>query len=145
MDDIDFDDFIRQQDAKNTIKGNKSSWRCLKRFFNSIGEKRELGQIRPKELDKLLSRFFMEVVRVDGTPYQPDVLSTIHRGLKRHLDESKYGFNILQDEVFSTSRKVLAARRKKLLREGFGGRPNATRDLSEVEVERLWEEDFFGK
>ena len=116
MDDIDFDDFIRQQDAKNTIKGNKSSWRCLKRFFNSIGEKRELGQIRPKELDKLLSRFFMEVVRVDGTPYQPDVLSTIHRGLKRHLDESKYGFNILQDEVFSTSRKVLAARRKKLLR-----------------------------
>ena len=36
--------------------------------------------------------FFMEVVRDDGKPYQPDVLSTMHRALKRYLDNKNYGW-----------------------------------------------------
>ena len=64
----------------------------------TIGEKCTLELIPPVELDKLLSRFFMEVVRTtDGVPYQPDVLS-MHRGqIKRYKDDKKYGKNILQD------------------------------------------------
>ena len=113
--DIDFDEFIREQDAKNTIKGNMSAWRCVSRYMSGIGEKRAVHNIPPVELDRLLSRFFMEVLRADGKPYQPDVLSTMHRGLKRYLDTKNYGINILKDEIFAKSRKVLAARRKKLI------------------------------
>lgn len=142
--DIDFDEFIREQDAKNTIKGNMSAWRCVSRYMSGIGEKRAVHNIPPVELDRLLSRFFMEVLRADGKPYQPDVLSTMHRGLKRYLDTKNYGINILKDEIFAKSRKVLAARRKKLKRDGYGGRPNATRELTLEEVDRLWEEGFFG-
>ena len=36
------------------------------------------------------------------------------------------------------------ARRKKLKRDGFGGRPNATRSLSDDEVNELWEQGYFG-
>ena len=46
-----------------------SAWRCFSRFLSSIGEKRA-GLIPSIELDKLLCRFFMEVVRGDGIPYQ---------------------------------------------------------------------------
>ena len=51
-----------------------SAWRCFSRFLSSIGEKRS-GELIPSiELD----RFFMEVVRGDGIPYQPDVLVSIN-------------------------------------------------------------------
>ena len=86
----------------------------------------------------------MEVVRADGIPYQPDVLSTMHRGIKRYLDNKIYGKNILHANIFEKSRKVLAARRKKLKRDGFGGKPNPTRELTEDEIDQLWNEDYFG-
>ena len=89
-------------------------------------------------------RFFMEIVHTDRVLYEPDVLSTMHRGIKCYLDDKKYGKNILQDPVFEKSRKVLAALRKKLKREGYGGRPNATRELTQDEIDRLWTEGYFG-
>ena len=51
--DIDFDNFIREQDAKNTIKGNMSAWRCISKYLLSIGEKRAIELIPPIELDKV--------------------------------------------------------------------------------------------
>ena len=144
MAECDFESFIREQDARNTIKGNNLACRTFTKFISSVGEKRPVESIPPIELDRLLSRFFMEVVRVDGMPYQPDVLSTIHRGLKRYLDTKNYGKNILKDDIFDKSRKVLAARRKKLKRDGYGGNPNACRGLSEDEINELWKRKYFG-
>ena len=144
IEDQEFDDFIRQQDAKNTIKGNVFSSRVLINYFKTINETRKIEWIPPVELDKLLCKFFMIVVQKNDKPYQPDVLSTIHRGINRYLQVNKYKVNILKDPVFEKSRIVLAARRKKLKRDGFGGRPNATRELSQVEINRLWTEGYFG-
>ena len=144
IEDQEFDDFIRQQDAKNTIKGNVFSSRVLINYFKTINETRKIEWIPPVELDKLLCKFFMIVVQKNDKPYQPDVLSTIHRGINRYLQVNKYKVNILKDPVFEKSRIVLAARRKKLKSDGFGGRPNATRELSQVEINRLWTEGYFG-
>ena len=63
----------------------------------------------------------MESVKKTGDPYEPDCLSTIHRGLKRYLEGINYPANILVDQDFQTSRKVLAARRKELRKQGLGG------------------------
>ena len=30
--DSDFDNFIREQDAKNTTRGNMNAWRCLSKY-----------------------------------------------------------------------------------------------------------------
>ena len=65
-----FHNYIRNQDAKTTM----------------ASERRPLNEIQPLELDGLLSRFFMESVKKTGDPYEPDCLSTIHRGLKRYLE-----------------------------------------------------------
>ena len=140
----DFDDFIRQQDAKNTIKGNIFSSRVLINYLKTINETRKLEVIPPFELDMLLCKFFMNVNQKNGKPYQPAVLSTIHRGINRFLQTKNYKVNVLKDKIFEKSRRVLAARRRKLKRDGFGGRPNATRELSLVEIDRLWTEGYFG-
>ena len=79
----------------------------------------------------------------NGEEYQPDVLSTIYRALNRYLDVKNYGVNILNDELFKKSRDVLAAKRKVLKKMGIGGKPNATRELREEEVNILYEKGYF--
>jgi hypothetical protein len=53
-------------------------------FFTSIGEERAPGQIPPKELDSIMARFFLGVLKKDGTKYEPDSLSSMYNSLERH-------------------------------------------------------------
>ena len=48
-----------------------------------------------------------------------------------------------QDNKFSKSREVLAAKRKNLVRHGKGNRPNATTELTEAEKDALFENEQF--
>ena len=140
-----FQEFIRAQDAKNTKASNKYAFSTLTKFLNNIGERRDIHVIPPNELDGLLGRFFMEAKKKDGKNYEPGVLSTIHRALKRYLDTKNYydDTNILTDNRFITSRKVLAANRQELRKAGLGQKPNAARELSETEEDMLFEKEYF--
>ena len=138
-----FKDYIRSQDAKNTISSNRAAFKAVSRFFAEIGESRQVQAIPPNELDGLLARFFMEVKKKNGKCYQPDCLSTMHRAMKRYLDNMNYGTDILHDRMFETSRKVLAARRKELRKLGYGGTPNAARELTESEETMLFDQGYF--
>jgi hypothetical protein len=57
--------------------------------FTSIGEERALGQIPPKELDSIMARFFLGVLKKDGTEYEPDSLGSKYNSLDRHLRDMK--------------------------------------------------------
>ena len=96
------------------------------------------------KLDKLLCHFFKDVRKQTGEEYKPDTLSSFHRSIQRRFGELKLPFNILKDEVFCRSRQVLAAKRKNLVKQGKGSRPNATRELEDEEEENLFESGEFG-
>ena len=138
-----FESYIRKQDAKTTIASNKFALSAIKRYLATIAERRVIHSIPPLELDGLLSRFFMESVKRNGEPYEPDCLSTIHRSFKRHLEGKGYPVNILVDDNFKTSRKVLAARRKELRKQGLGGKPNAARELTKEEEDMMFSGNYF--
>ena len=87
----------------------------------------------------------MKVKQISGKDYEPDCLTTINRGLQRHFDEMGKKINILVDEGFEQSRKVLAAKRKQLKNLGLGNKPNATRELEENEVDKMFSQGFFGE
>ena len=70
--------YIRSQDAKNTVASNRFALSTVSKFLEKISERREIHLIPPNELDGLLSRFFMEVLKKNGKSYEPDALSTIH-------------------------------------------------------------------
>jgi len=59
------------------------------------------------------------------------------------LHENGSLINIFKDNEFSKSREGLAAKRKNLVRQGKGNRPNATRELSEAEEDALFENGQF--
>ena len=58
-------------------------------FFISVGEMRDSVEIPAKDLDSLLSRFFLGVLKKNGDEYEPDSLSSMFNSLDRHLKDSK--------------------------------------------------------
>ena len=137
--------FISAQKSSNTVKKTKSDIRALKRFCSTIDETREPETMTAKELDKLLSRFFKDITKENGEEYEPSSLTSFQRSFQRYFSEKKLPFNIFEDDEFSRSRQVLAAKRKSLVQSGFGNKPNATRELTEEEQEKLFETRQFGE
>ena len=63
---------------------------------------------------------------------------------KRATSATLLPFNILKDDAFSRSRSVLAAKRKSLVKEGRGNKPNASCELMDEEEAKLFETGKFG-
>ena len=51
--------------------------------------------------------------------------------------------NLKLDTEFARLRKVLASRRKQLTQLGMGNKPNATRPLEDLEVDKLYKKWLF--
>ena len=73
-----------------------------------------------------------------------DTVSSFQKSIQRHITEQKLPFNILKDDAFSRSRSVLVAKRKSLVKEGRGNKPNASCELTDEEEAKLFETGKFG-
>ena len=60
-----------------------------------------------RSLDKILQRFYAELMKSDGTDYEPESLKVMIACLDRHLWEHGATHSILKDKCFETSRKTL--------------------------------------
>ena len=106
----DLERLISNTENKNT---NKTTRTWVNRF-NSWRESRELAQelheIPPEELDKILQSFYAELVKSDGTDYEPESLRVMIACLDRHLREHGATYSILKHKCFERSRKMLEGR-----------------------------------
>ena len=110
------DDFINQQKSANTNKKKVTDVITLIRYIEANGMKNEKIESLPaSELDFLLWNFFLNARKKNGEEYEPATVSSFQRSIQRYLSEKKYPFNILKDNEFEKSRKVLAAKRKSLV------------------------------
>lgn len=92
----------------------------------------------------MLAKFFKDVRKINGEEYEPGTLTGFQRSIQRFLSDSGSSFNILKDDKFSLSRKVIEAKRKNLVLQGKGNKPNATRSLTDEEEEKLFQSGEFG-
>ncbi|XP_069109437.1 uncharacterized protein KIAA1958-like [Argopecten irradians] len=137
----DLRNYIMSKRNENTVKKTEG---CIKRFKDWIqapprSDPREVLQILPFELDTYIGGFLLSLQKNDGSNYEPDTLTSFHRGIDRYLRENGYSFNILTSDLFATSRQVLQSRRKELKQKGLGNRPNKAQPVSDNEEEMLWE------
>ena len=95
--------------------------------------------IPPATLDKLLGKFFEGVREQNDSENEPDSISSFQKSIQRHLRELKLPFNILQEEEFRRFKEVLAAKRKNVVKQGRGNKPNACRGLTGEEEEKLFD------
>ena len=63
--------------------------KVITHVFTSIDEERAPGQIPPKDLDSIMARFFLGVLKKDGTECEPDSLGFMYNSLDRHLRDMK--------------------------------------------------------
>ena len=78
-------------------------------------------------------------------PYEPSTLTSFQRSLQRYLKDKGSKLNILKDNEFSKSRKVLLAKKKQLVEESAKGiRPRAAREIAEEEEDLLFTSGGFG-
>ena len=83
--------------------------------------------------------------KLDGTEYEPVSLTCFRRSRQRSLNERGSGMNIIDGDKFKLSREVLSAKRRQLVVEhGKGNKPNAARELTEGEKDKLFECGEFG-
>ncbi|XP_031556236.1 uncharacterized protein LOC116292998 [Actinia tenebrosa] len=120
--------------------------KCFYRFLGEINKTNvQILDLAPKELDHLLGKFFKNIRKVTGEEYEPSSLTGLQRSIQRFLSDSRSKMNILKDDEFALSRKVLEAKRKNLVEQGKGNRPNATRSLTkEEEEDKLYQNGAFG-
>lgn len=117
-------------------------------FVAASGEKRDILDIPPNILDVLVGTFIKTAMYFDKDgnekDYEPDSLTSLHRGIDRYLRENGYKKSLVNDDVFATSKKVLEARRKELKAKGKGNKPNKAEPITGDEEEKLWEEGALG-
>ena len=140
--------FVDDNKAKNTVKKTKSDMNLWYRWCTSVGEKRKIEEIEDlSEVNRLLSHFFMNVKKQDGTEYEPTTLRDCQRSIERHLVKNcGKTYSILRDSQFASSRDVLASKSKFLRRElGKGRKPNKAAELSEEDIEKFWQNGQLGR
>lgn len=145
--------FLKNTKSKSAVYKERTSVNRLYEFMHSMEPpmKKMIYELRPIELDRIMSLFFMNAKKKDpnsiknnGELYQPDSLTSYRNGWHRVLQENEYPFDILKDKEFETSRKVLANRRKQLVGLGLGNKPCATRSLTSKEIDELFKNGYFG-
>ena len=108
--------------SRNKSTVNKTE-NYVKRFRQWLmqpprNEKRQLIDIPPGVMDRYVGGYLMEVKKVNDEDYEPDSLTSIHRGLNRKLEELGYGYSLVTSPEFQTSKKVLEARRRDRVKAG---------------------------
>ena len=86
--------------------------------------------MNPTELDNLIGKYILSIRKADGEEYEPDTLTSYHRGIERYLQEHSYKYSIIKDREFEMSRYALASKRKELKQKGNGGKPNKYEPLT---------------
>ena len=138
-------DFVSKQANLHT---RKKTDQCVSRFRNWLRDTHEITTqlefIPADDLDTYLGAWLLAIRKQDGSDYEPDSLTSFHRGIARFLKAQGYEHCILKDDKFSTSRSVLAAKRKQLKSKGLGNKPNHAEPIPDDMVETLWKKGILG-
>lgn len=136
--------FIRNQKAKSTLKKTENHKNRFVDYLLRVGETRQPEEIIPRSLDVYLSTYIRNLVKFDGTDYEPDSITSIYGSIDRHLREQSYSVSIMDSGEFKNSRDMVEAKRKALKASGKGNKPNSAVSLTNEEIEILWSRGGFG-
>ena len=139
------DDFVNKQKSENTKGRRLLIWTLYSVLLKLMAwiVKQLKAYLRPS-LTTFCQFFFMNVRRKNGE-YEPATFSSFQRNIQWYLSEKKYPFNILKNNEFEKSRRVLAAKHKSLVHEhDRRNKLQAAQAVDENEEDALFEAREFG-
>ena len=142
--DSEISSFIEANRNSNTTKKTKTDLNVWTRWCNSINERGPMEDIPPEELNSLTAHFFIKVRKLNGEEFELGTLTSFQRSFDRYLRQHGKNYNIIQDEIFESSREALESKRKQLRLSGKGTRPNKALGLTNDELEKFCSEKQLG-
>ena len=106
-------------------------------FMKEENQKRNLEEIRPKQLNDFLVEFMIFFRRKDRDEFKPLSLRGLFSSFNRPLKACKYPMIVMEDLEFVQTRKALEARSKQLNKERKSNKPNAAEAKTDGEVSIL--------
>ena len=73
----------------------------FKEYLDACGEKREIEDITPVELQEILKKFVLAVQKKNSVEYEPSSLRVFIQSIDRHLRKNNYGFSSLTTRNFT--------------------------------------------
>ncbi len=146
------DDEIVKARMKAIPKKTRQDTDYCVRLWNSWRDnRRKLGFDVPQlsEVDKIiqaqwLTRFILEVRKINGSEYPPNTLYHIVNGIMRHVRISNPGTDFYKDAEYLGFIASLNAEMKRLQSKGMGSTQKQAESLSTQEEEQLWENQILG-
>ena len=136
--------FIQDTQKKNTRICIQRDIRTLNRYQEEFyNEVTDILQMAPLELNELLSAFFVNIKKVDGSEYEPSSLDNMKNSFETYLADNGYGVS-LDDRAFRLTQKALSQKKKDLWSQGKGRRPNASEEFQPEEEDKLWDSKGLG-
>ena len=136
---------FKQKSLNKNTKKTTSTWmNAYRSWANEKGEREDIENISPEQLNLLLERFYAEIRKKDGTNYEPESLGVMQASIDRFLRENNCNFSIVRDPMFTSSRAVLSGKATVLRESGKGTRPNSAKALTWEEEEELWQTNKLG-
>ena len=124
-----------------------SLWNEWRDDRNSRSEEQvpsDICALSPEELQRWLSRFVLQVRKMDGKEYCPDTLYHIVCGVMRFLRQNgKPEIDLLKEQCYADFRSTLDAEMKRLKRASMGSRKRQAEPRT-PEEELLWEKRILG-
>lgn len=129
---------------KNTAKTTKTWINTFKSWAEEKHERSDIENIPPKELNIMLERFYTSLRKKDNTDYEPESLAVMQAAIDRYLKEKNYCTSIVRGTEFYSSNVTLKGKAAELRERGKGNRPNASKPLTNLEEEELWNSGKLG-
>lgn len=140
----DVDDFFLNQQNVNTKRKTDQDMLVFKQYLQQSGELRVPEVIPPHELNLLLCTFILSVKKKDGTEYEPTTLRSYLSSIDRYMKMKSYPVSIINDIQFSKCRSILKLKQKELKGMGKGNKPRAADEITDTELEKMYETKTLG-
>ena len=138
----DIDNFLIENENENTRKKTTSNMNLFRAYLVQTGEKTEIENLSAESLNEKFRTFLLSVRKKDGSEYEPTTLRGFLCSLDRYLRQKNSNLNVNSGPQFAKCREVLKAKQLKGL--GYGNKPNASDELTDEDINKLFDCSLLG-
>jgi len=136
---------INESAASKNTKRTTQTWLTVwMKWCKARNIDDEIESFTPQALDEILTKFYAEVRKRDGSEYEPDSVRVMQASIDRYLRQENYPDSIISGRQFKKSQETLNLKAKSLRYQGKGKRPNRAQPYSRVDEEIFWTESKLG-
>ena len=138
----DLKELLLAKDSKNTQNSTKVAFNVFESYLKEKKIEIDIENVGLPKLNDILTKFYVEVRKQDGSLYSKATLNSICFRIQRKFSEIRKDVNILDSSDFKGSNEIFRAQCVHLKKEGLA-KVNHKKPLSPEDMRKLYASDTF--